>query len=572
MSPLAQAAVPLGEVLSDADRLRDSGQLQQALALLLEHRHEGGEQVEYQRRLGLVYYMLGEPARAIVALTRAIANSPTDGQSFKFLAGSFSAIGDSEQAVAAARQATALMPRDAQIRNGLGAMCVDAGYIEEAMGHFHVALELNPGDPHPLANLEVLAARFGAAGFHRNTPPHVHSLRNAVIQRLSEELVQGRLDLAQADLLCTLTSNREANFSVAVEIERQFGKRMDLPPGLDIGLAVVCQNRGDLDGALRHLESAANVDPQSSVVKNGLGALYVTEGRDRWLEGWRLLSETYRGLNPRNYPIEVPQWTGADLAGGKLFVHFDQGVGDAVIGLRCLQILVARGVEPVLWLPPSMKHISGLPVEGIELVISIDRPDPRSLGCTAACGLLELVAPLGMLRKDIGKAPRLLLTADHQHLRERLAHLPGRKVALIALGNPNRIDDWLRSVKPSELACLQAAPDISWVNLAVDDRPERADLIELLSMFDASPFISNFADTAQMLQAVDEVIAIDCATAHLAASLGKPLSVFQPTMLDWRWQIGDQASPWWPQVTMLKADRPGSWAGAIRELAQRLGC
>ena len=565
-------AVSLADALTHADRLRDSGQLQQAVALLLSLEDRGQAHVEYQRRLGLLRYMQGEFAEAVEVLTRAIAIAPEDGTSYKFLAGSFSALGDPGRALLAARQAAARLPTDAQIRNALGAMCVEAGLIEEAIGHFQAALGINPNDLHPLSNLEVLAARFGAAGFQKLTPPHIDALRRTVIENLAGQLSQGQLGLAEADLLCTLSSNREAHFTTAEEIERQFGERADLPSGLEIGLAVVCQNRGDLSGALRHFETAARIDPQASIVRNGLGALYVTAGGDRWLEGWRLLSESYRLLNPRNYPGEVPQWTGADLKGGKLFVHFDQGIGDALIGLRFLKFLVGRGIAAVLWLTPSLKEIACFPEQGLELIVSSDRPDPRSLGCTAACGLLELVAPLGLTLDDIDTACQLVMPDPvERSTAAKLDQLTGRKVALIALGNPNRIDDWLRSVKPIELEPLAQLPNISWINLSVDDRPERAELMQRLSMFDAAPLIASFADTARILQNVDEVLAIDCAAAHLAASLGRPLSVFQPTMLDWRWQIADRSSPWWPRATMLKADRPGSWKSAIERLASRLG-
>jgi len=42
-------------------------------------------------------------------------------------------------------------------------------------------------------------------------------------------------------------------------------------------------------------------------------------------------------------------------------------------------------------------------------------------------------------------------------------------------------------------------------------------------------------------------------------------------MLGWRWQIGGDTSPWWPNVTLLRARRPGEWDEVVEELARQIG-
>jgi ADP-heptose:LPS heptosyltransferase len=69
---------------------------------------------------------------------------------------------------------------------------------------------------------------------------------------------------------------------------------------------------------------------------------------------------------------------------------------------------------------------------------------------------------------------------------------------------------------------------------------------------------------------VDAVVAIDCAGAHLAAALGKPLWVLKPTMDDWRWQIGSTASPWWPEAHVFPATDAGEWHEPVRLVRQDL--
>jgi hypothetical protein len=152
----------------------------------------------------------------------------------------------------------------------------------------------------------------------------------------------------------------------------------------------------------------------------------------------------------------------------------------------------------------------------------------------------------------------------------RLAALPGRKVALTTVGNPGRIDDWLRTVPIEFLGPLRGIQDVSWINLSVDKRDATDAVISAFEMFDAAAEFTDFVDTAAVLDTVDAVVAIDCAAAHVAGSLGKPLFIFKPTVLDWRWQIGDDQSPWWPSSRLYAADAPGQWTNAGERLAKDL--
>jgi Flp pilus assembly protein TadD len=62
--------------------------------------------------------------------------------------------GDGAGGEAQAREAVALAPRDPDAHNLLGAALASMGRFEEAITHFHEALQLSPNDPQARANLE----------------------------------------------------------------------------------------------------------------------------------------------------------------------------------------------------------------------------------------------------------------------------------------------------------------------------------------------------------------------------------------------------------------------------------
>jgi len=133
-----------------------------------------------------------------------------------------------------------------------------------------------------------------------------------------------------------------------------------------------------------------------------------------------------------------------------------------------------------------------------------------------------------------------------------------------------RRDDWLRSLPIEATAPLARVGGVSWVNLMIDERTLRTQLLKSLGMADPMADVKNFFDTAAIVDELDAVIAVDSSVAHLGLALGKKVWVLAPSMLDWRWQIGETMSPWWPKATVLRAEGPGRWATAVSRLVAEL--
>ena len=84
---------------------------------------------------------------------------------------------------------------------------------------------------------------------------------------------------------------------------------------------------------------------------------------------------------------------------------------------------------------------------------------------------------------------------------------------------------------------------------------------------DWGPDITDFAEYAAMLAALDAVVTVDTASAHLAGALGRPGLVLLPRVPDWRWGLGAPATPWYGRLRLVRQLRPGDWSGPIAEAA-----
>jgi hypothetical protein len=88
-----------------------------------------------------------------------------------------------------------------------------------------------------------------------------------------------------------------------------------------------------------------------------------------------------------------------------------------------------------------------------------------------------------------------------------------------------------------------------------------------ISALDPHEDLVDFAETAALIAALDLVITVDTAVAHVAGAIGTPVWVMSRFSSCWRWLMARDDSPWYPSLRLFRQDRPGDWP----ELVNRLG-
>jgi hypothetical protein len=146
------------------------------------------------------------------------------------------------------------------------------------------------------------------------------------------------------------------------------------------------------------------------------------------------------------------------------------------------------------------------------------------------------------------------------------ARLPHRRplIGLCWSGERVHDNDLNRSMALETLVPLLDVPGVQFVSLQRDVRDADAPLLARRS--DIMPIgleFSDFADTAAAVAALDLVISVDTAVAHLAGALGKPLILLLPFAADFRWLRERADSPWYPTARLFRQPRFGDWASVV---------
>jgi hypothetical protein len=143
------------------------------------------------------------------------------------------------------------------------------------------------------------------------------------------------------------------------------------------------------------------------------------------------------------------------------------------------------------------------------------------------------------------------------------------RVGLLTSGNPKFKRNPERSIPPSAIAPLRDLSEtIDFVSLkkcAPDDPTEPP-----FPMTDPTDRLTDFVDTAALIDSLDLVITVDSAVAHLAGAMGKETWLMLSLLRDWRWPMEGEESIWYPTMHVFRQEIRGEWKPVIERIAGEL--
>jgi len=268
--------------------------------------------------------------------------------------------------------------------------------------------------------------------------------------------------------------------------------------------------------------------------------------------------------------VGKPLWDGSALPPTRtLFLHAEQGVGDMLQFARFLPTVERRAPNIVLEVQASLVPLLLANFPRLRVVARGGPPPP----CDVHLPVMSLARVLGVTLENLPRdVPYLVPPPDRAAAwRARVADTGRRRIGLVWAGNTKHNDDRYRSIAFAALAPLFELPKIDWYGLQVGAAAaDTRDFSARVNWTDLAPLLRDFADTAAAIAALDRVIAVDTAVAHLAGALGGPVDILLPFAPDWRWLTDRADSPWYPTARLFRQPRPGDWAGAIDALARAL--
>jgi Tetratricopeptide repeat len=366
---------------------------------------------------------------------------------------------------------------------------------------------------------------------------------------------------------------------------------------------VVEQHLGRLEDALRSFDAAIGIDPTDSLTHYNRALLLQDLSRweeavsaydrsiaarpdfadalynraitqlylGRFEEGWRHYESRWvsgaRHIIGEQRRFDQPQWLGQQpLAGARLLVYSEQGLGDAIQFCRYATLCAARGATVILEVPAPLVAVLAT-LQGVTTIVPRGAALPSfdlhcammSLPLAFQTTLATIPASRPYLRNDPAVVTRWQF---------RLGERVRPRIGLAWSGNPANPHDGRRSIPLAQLLdCLPQGCDYYALQTQVLARDEQVlDDADALFTLD----LQDFADTAAVAQLMDVVVSVDTSVLHLCGALGlNPLAlIYEPS--DWRWLRGRSDSPWYPGMSLYRQAAAGDWTGVLQRLSTEL--
>jgi Flp pilus assembly protein TadD len=272
----------------------------------------------------------------------------------------------------------------------------------------------------------------------------------------------------------------------------------------------------------------------------------------------------------------LPSWRGEDIRAKRLLLWAEQGQGDVIQFLRFVPAVAARGAHVILLVPrPLLSLVEGF--AGVAEVAAVEAlPTAGPPAADVGAPLLSLPLLLGLGAATPRAMPPYLsapFVARPAPLPTTPAHAGDERprIGLVWAGNPANQTDVMRSLALVRLAPALALPGLRWVSLQFG--PRAADIAAAgLSdrIEDLGGRLGDFAATAGIVAALDLVVTVDTAMAHLAGALGKETWLLLAHVPDWRWGMSGETTSWYPSMRLFRQQRRGDWDGVVESLVAAL--
>jgi tetratricopeptide (TPR) repeat protein len=490
-----------------------------------------------------------------------------------------------DEALASYDQALRIKPGYAGAYHNRGIALQALGRFDEALADCDQALRIKPdyaeaynnrGNAlHALRRFDEALVSYDQALRIKPDYAEAYGNRGSALQEL-KRLPEGLASYEQALRIKPDYAQAYSNRGFALQVLNRFDEALascDQALRIQPDYAEAHFNRGVALHKLKRLPEALASYDQALRIEPDFAGAHLNQSLCHLLRGdyakgwgqyeWRWKSER-RAVKQRH--AKHPLWLGSEsIAGKAILLWFEQGFGDTLQFCRYARSVAELGATVYLEVPRALNALlTGL--AGVEQVFSVGDALPEF---DFQCPMLSLPLALKADERTISGAPYISVSAPNQWVDEVLNGLNPR-IGVAWSGNADQENDHNRSMAFSKFQSLLPR-GLDVVCLQKDIREaDRAMLAEHPAIRAVDAHLTDFSDTAALINELDLVVTVDTSTAHLAGAMGKEVWILLSWDADWRWLLDRTDSPWYDSATLFRQPALGDWDSVLAEVKRRL--
>jgi tetratricopeptide (TPR) repeat protein len=512
---------------------------------------------EAHNNLGLALAGRGKFDAAAVSFQQAIRIKPDYVEAHANLADALTGMGRLADALAAFQRAVALRANDHKLRKCLGNAFSRMEKYGEAEASYREALKLSPKYADAINDLGITQARQG------------HFDQAIVTYR---QAIGVKPNFAEAHNNMGNALRNSSRFEESVDCYLKALQHKPDYADAHNNLGIAYAELGRFDEAVASYTRCLKVRPEHVDAHMNRALTWLRKGD--YAQGWAEYEWRWKKRNLTPRPPIMPQWNGFPLAGRRILLITEQGLGDTLQFIRFAPLLKRQGAGAVILECPEklIKLLSRSP--GVDHLVPQGKPLPDY---DVYCALMNVPGLTATSVEAIpSEVPYIFPDPDLcVHWKRELARIPGLKVGINWQGNPKYAGDRHRSIPLKYFEQLSRVPGVQLVSLQKNAGLDQLDglngkfpVVDLGRKLDENT--GPFMDTAAVLKNLDLFITSDTAVAHLAGALGVPVWMPLSTTPDWRWMTHREDNPWYPTMRIFRQNTHMAWGPVFDRMAAEL--
>jgi tetratricopeptide (TPR) repeat protein len=354
-------------------------------------------------QLSAEHYQAGRPAEALAVCQQIIAFDLNHALAWNNASAALAALGRWVDAFAYVQRALAIAPQSLDAINNAAHILSQLGRVDEA----GVMLRnLGWSQYQSKATDAAVTTYERALAINANDVESMHVLAGLQSERKNKTqalMLMNRALAVNPQHLTTLAAKGNllgGEEGCSAEAEACFQTALSVAPSHWMTLynyAVFLAGQERFDEAIEMYHRAGVADPNHHLSFWNLSNLLLRLGdypRAWPLYEWRWQTDH---LKPAYLQLPMPLWTGQDLQGKRILLHFEQGYGDAFQFIRFAKDVAARGAHVTIFMPQEI-CVNFVGAEGVHEIRAWNEI-PQGFDFHAP--LMSLPAPLGLTTENI---------------------------------------------------------------------------------------------------------------------------------------------------------------------------
>ncbi len=508
--------------------------------------------MEAHANRGAVLKELKRYDQAIISYQKALALNPNNPDTLFNMSLVYLAHGNYTEAANTLKQLLTIKPNDASAQHLCGEIYKELKRYTDAIPYFDEAIRLNQRNEEALfgRGLSYLALKqfeSASADFLAATKIKPNYC-NAYINLGVTLRYLGKLEQALD------------SFNQALRLNKENPETLN-----NKGLLLVDMHR--FDEALACYQQAINLAPETDEVYWNQSHLHLLLGD--YKQGWPLYEYRWKSVQKATYRnLNKPLWLGKEsIAGKTLFVYPEQGQGDFIQFFRYIAEVEKLGAKVILEMPPPLMALVSEMDIGFQLVKHGDIVRNYDYHCPIMSLSLAFKTDLDTVPNNIPYINANPAKVDQWH---SLVNPKVFNIGLVWSGASGHQHDHHRSIALEKLIPILTLPaEFHAIQKEIREADQQAlEKIENLKTYQS--LLSDFSETAALIEQMDLVITVDTSVAHLAGAMGETCWLLLPCSPDFRWLLERSDSPWYPTMTLYRQPTFNDWDSVIEVVRQQL--